>query len=222
MGIKIQQYIYKHTIMTSVKVKTIPARIVTDRKHIFSAMLNDINEMGPIDFIEMFKETREKYETMPLAIKTKTSKIKVPKLSTQTGWLLYSQEFVTDKKVQAFELFTQFDEEEQNAGKDEKDNGTISAKNFKKAIISSVLNLRLKLRATLDSRSSILLKFYELRLGGCGRKLIRRTTTRRPRSLTLRVSRNGETLTKIAMASSRYLLMTSSPRLRHLDLILRR
>lgn len=142
--------------MTSVKVKTIPARIVTDRKHIFSAMLNDINEMGPIDFIEMFKETREKYETMPLAIKTKTSKIKVPKLSTQTGWLLYSQEFVTDKKVQAFELFTQFDEEEQNAGKDEKDNGTISAKNFKKAI------KKLGIELTTEVKSNARFKKFNL------------------------------------------------------------
>merc|ERR1712093_693143 len=136
-----------HTIMTSVKVKTIPARIVTDRKHIFSAMLNDINEMGPIDFIEMFKETREKYETMPLAIKTKTSKIKVPKLSTQTGWLLYSQEFVTDKKVQAFELFTQFDE---------KDNGTISAKNFKKAI------KKLGIELTTEVKSNARFKKFNL------------------------------------------------------------
>merc|ERR1712093_158799 len=156
MGIKIQQYIYKHTIMTSVKVKTIPARIVTDRKHIFSAMLNDVNEMGPIDFIEMFKETREKYETMPLSIKTKTSKIKVPKLSTQTGWLLYSQEFVTDKKVHAFELFTQFDEEEQNAGKDEKDNGTISAKNFKKAI------KKLGIELTTEVKSNARFKKFNL------------------------------------------------------------
>merc|ERR1712093_516490 len=222
MGIKIQQYIYKHTIMTSVKVKTIPARIVTDRKHIFSAMLNDINEMGPIDFIEMFKETREKYETMPLAIKTKTSKIKVPKLSTQTGWLLYSQEFVTDKKVQAFELFTQFDEEEQNAGKDEKDNGTISAKNFKKAIKKLGIELTTEVKSNDRFKKFNLTQVLRTEAGRCGRKLIRRTTTRRPRSLTLRVSRNGETLTKIAMASSRYLLMTSSPRLRHLDLILRR
>merc|ERR1712164_173728 len=44
---------------------------------------------------------------MPVAIKKKTTKIKVPKLSTQTGWLLYSQEFVTNKKAQAFELFQQ-------------------------------------------------------------------------------------------------------------------
>merc|ERR1712138_157148 len=159
---------------------------------------------------------------MPLAIKTKTTKIKVPKLSTQTGWLLYSQEFVTDKKAQLLNYSSSLTKRSKMRVRMKRRMALSVQKISRRLLRSSVLNLRLKLRATLDSRSSILLKFYELRLGGCGRKLIRRNTTRRPRSLTLRASRNGETLTKIAMASSCYLLKTSSPRLWHLDLILRR
>merc|ERR1711924_475226 len=159
---------------------------------------------------------------MPLAIKTKTTKIKAPKLSTQTGWLLYSQEFVTNQKVQAFDLFQQFDDEEQNAGKDEKENGTISAKNFKKAVKKLGIELTTEIKSNARFKKFNLTQVLRTEAGRMWKEADKEEYNEKAEEFNTQSSRNGETLTKIAMASSCYLLKTSSPRLMHLDLILRR
>merc|ERR1712138_349732 len=215
-------YIYRHTIMTSVKVKTIPARIVTDRKHIFSAMLQDINDMGPTDFIEMSRKRVKSTKLCLWLSRRRQLRLRCLSYLRKLGGCFILRSSSPIRRHRLLNYSSSLTKRSKMRVRMKRRMALSVQKISRRLLRSSVLNLRLKLRATLDSRSSILLKFYELRLGGCGRKLIRRNTTRRPRSLTLRASRNGETLTKIAMASSCYLLKTSSPRLRHLDLILRR
>ena len=135
--------------MTSIKEKTIPTRIITDRKHILAAVLNDMDSMDPEEFIGMFKETREKYENMPMSHKNKKTKKnnKPPKLSTKTGWNLYSQDYLAQMQPEAFELFEKYDEEEQEAGKDNETNKTINSKNLKLI----VKNLKIELNKEVVS-----------------------------------------------------------------------
>ena len=144
--------------MTSTKEKTIPARIITDRKHILKAVLNDMDSMSPEEFIEMFKVTREKYENMPMSHKSKKSKksSKKPKLSTKTGWNIYSQHYLAEMQPEAFTLFEKFDKEEQESGKDKEDNNTITSKNLKKII------KKLKIEVTKEISSDELYKKFHL------------------------------------------------------------
>jgi hypothetical protein len=57
---------------------------------------------------------------------------KPPKLSIKTGWNLYSQDYLAQMQPAAFELFEQYLQEEQEAGKDTENNKTIDSKNLKK------------------------------------------------------------------------------------------
>merc|ERR1711977_187733 len=79
---------------------------------------------------------------MPMSHKSKKSKknSKKPKLSTKTGWNIYSQHYLAEMQPEAFALFEKFDKEEEinsqnlenwrNAYADEKNNFLLSAEDF--------------------------------------------------------------------------------------------
>merc|ERR1711959_724776 len=53
---------------------------------------------------------------MPMSHKSKKNS-KKPKLSTKTGWNIYSQHYLAEMQPEAFALFEKFDKEEQESGK---------------------------------------------------------------------------------------------------------
>merc|ERR1712144_106260 len=95
---------------------------------------------------------------MPMSHKSKKSKknSKKPKLSTKTGWNIYSQHYLAEMQPEAFALFEKFDKEEQESGKDKEDNNTITSKNLKKII------KKLKIEVNKDISSDELYKKFHL------------------------------------------------------------
>lgn len=82
---------------------TIPARITKDRKHLLNVMLSDMDSMSPDEFVKYLKDNCEKYETMPMVTKKKAPKeAKPPKLTAVTGWSVFSKEYISEKKEDAF------------------------------------------------------------------------------------------------------------------------
>merc|ERR1739848_811243 len=92
---------------------------------------------------------------MPMPHKSKKSS-KKPKLSTKTGWNIYSQHYFAEMQPEAFALFEKFDKEEQESGKDKEDNNTITSKNLKKII------KKLKIEVNKDISSDELYKKFHL------------------------------------------------------------
>merc|ERR1712072_992618 len=161
---------------------------------------------------------------MPMSHKNKKSKrsSKKPKLSTKTGWNIYSQHYLAEMQPETFTLFDKLDKEEQESGKDKEDNNTITSKNLKKII------KKLKIEVTKEISSDELYKKFHLsqilrtEAVVCGRMKIRRSGTIRPRRLTLKILKIGGMHTRMKRITSYYLRKTLSSRSRNMVLILRK
>ena len=85
--------------------KPISTRLVNERKHLMSKILEDMTnwDKDMSDFIEYFKSNATMYEQMPVATKKKSEKeMKPQELKAVTAWSVYCKEFIDAKKEAAF------------------------------------------------------------------------------------------------------------------------
>ena len=81
--------------------KPISTRLVNERKHLMSKILEDMTnwDKDMSDFIEYFKSNATMYEQMPVATKKKSEKeMKPQELKAVTAWSVYCKEFIDAKK----------------------------------------------------------------------------------------------------------------------------
>lgn len=97
---KIVKYQTTYQNMTIDMTTKLPKRIVDDRTHILSAILNDMETMTPEEFTVYLKEHTDKFKFMEMVSKKITKGPKPFKLISVTPWTLYSNEYIADKKAE--------------------------------------------------------------------------------------------------------------------------